>query len=171
MAGISQVKREVVKAKLRFGTKPKDIAEQVGVDVQTVYTIKQKLDKEIAVEAVKEAATIPTELVTNLVEEAKKTLPLPTPSGVSDSLDAVVSGLDGLKLLDKGFQTTIGKVLARFDAIADDEDTPLKDLKLIIDTSANAHEKIFSSGTNIHIGDNNSQSNNQLTVFKNKQGV
>jgi len=65
----------------------------------------------------------------------------------------------------------VGKVLSRFDTLIDDKDTPLKDLKLMIDTAANAHEKIFSSGTSIHIGDNNSHSTQKLTVFQNKKGV
>ena len=167
-------KREVIKAKLRLGVKPKDIAKHLGVDVGTVYNVSNKLKEEMKAEPVQQLVDVPMDVVQHVVEEAKKVLPMPTPGSPSpmvETLDALTTGIDGLKLLDGKFQTTVGKVLSRFDTLIDDKDTPLKDLKLMIDTAANAHEKIFSSGTNIHIGDNNSHSSQKLTVFQNKKGV
>ena len=174
MAIDTQGKKDVIKAKLRLGIKPKDIATQLGITVSKVYDVNNQLRKDMELEPVQELVDIPKDVIQHVVEEAKKVLPLSTPSQESPmnvALDALVTGIDGLKLLDNKFQVTIGKVLTRFDSLIDDETTPLKDLKLMIDTAANAHEKIFSSGTNIHIGDNNSHSSQKLTVFQNKKGV
>jgi len=164
---IDQTTRQAAEAKLRLGASVKDVAEQLNIKVPTVYTIKQKLDKTKDEETIHALHEIPTEIITHVVEEAKVDA---TPA-VKKELELVVSGAEGLKKLDMAFQTTITKVLNSFNLILEDKNTPLKDLKMIIDTSASAHEKIFSSGTNIHIGDNNSQSNTQLSVFKNKMGV
>jgi len=174
MAIDAQGKNEVIKAKLRLGIKPKDIAEQLDIKVSKVYDVNNILRKEMELEPMQELVDVPMDVVKHVVEEAKKDLPMPTPGSPSPmmgALDAITTGIDGLKLLDGKFQTTIGLVLGRFDEILSDKTTPLKDLKLIIDTAANAHEKIFSSGTNIHIGDNNSHSSQKLTVFQNKKGV
>lgn len=167
MAKLTMELKHAISAQLRLGKSPKEVSEHLEVNLSAVYILKRQLEAARDAEEVQELVTLPTELVSHIVQETKKVAGATT----TEQLDAVVTGLDGLKLLDRAFQTTIGKVLARFDAIADDEFTELKDLKLIIDTSANAHEKLFSSGTNIHIGDNNSHSSQQLTVFKNKQGV
>ena len=165
--------RLAIEAKLRLGISPKDVSEQLDVKLPTVYTINQKLEKDKSNELVQELHTIPQNTITAVVEEAKrKELPMPTPqnTGIIHEMEAVSLGADGLKKLDMKFQTTVGKALKRFDELLDDKELPLKDIKMIIDTTANAYEKVFSSGTNIHIGDNNS-SNNQLTVFQNKKGV
>ena len=112
---------------------------------------------------------IPQETIAHVVTEAKKDLP--EQSTMSEQMDALVVGADGLKKLDMSFQTTITNVLRRFDMLLLDKELPLKDIVVISNTAASAYEKVFTSGTNIHIGDNNSQSNTQLSVFKNKQGV
>ena len=167
MAIDTQGKKDVIKAKLRLGIKPKDIAEQLGITVSKVYDVNNQLKKEMELEPVQELVDVPMDVVKHMVETAKEIAPAP----MNTALDAITTGINGLKLLDNKFQTTIGKVLNRFDKLIDDENTPLKDLKMMIDTAANAHEKIFSSGTNIHIGDNNSHSSQKLTVFQNKKGV
>ena len=163
--------RLAIQAKLRLGSTPKDIAEQFNVNVQTVYGISQKLKDIAEDELVQELHTLPTETIAHIVEESKKELPMPgEPSPMIEAFDAVVAGADGLKRLDASFQTTMTGVLKRFDIMLMEQDLPLKDVKIIADTTASAYEKIFSSGTNIHIGDNNNSSQ-QLTIFKNKQGV
>jgi len=167
MAIDTQGKKDVIKAKLRLGIKPKDIAEQLGITVSKVYDVNNQLKKEMELEPVQELVDVPMDVVKHMVDTAKEIAPAP----MNTALDAITTGIDGLKLLDNKFQVTIGKVLNRFDKLIDDENTPLKDLKMMIDTAANAHEKIFSSGTNIHIGDNNSHSSQKLTVFQNKKGV
>ncbi len=161
--------RLAVEAKLRLGISPKDVAEQLNVKVPTVYTIKQKLEAGKEDELVQELHAIPQNAITAVVEAVKEKAP--TSKAVITEMEAVADGADGLKKLSSKFQTTVSKALKRFDEILDDKDTPLKDIKLIIDTAATAYEKVFSSGTNIHIGDNNSNSTQQLTIFKNKQGV
>ncbi len=173
--------RLAIQAQLRLGAKPKDVAEQFDVKLPTVYKISQDLKNEEESEIVQELNEIPTEIIAHVIEESKKVLPMPTPSGktsrvpeaagMAGAMEALAVGAEGLKLLDNKFQSTIGLVLSRFDKIAKDGSTTLKDLKLIIDTASNAHEKIFSSGTNIHIGDKNSHSSQQLTVFQSKKGV
>ena len=171
---LDQNTRHAIIAKLKTGTKPKDVADQLNVKLPTVYAINQKLQADMENDKVQELNSIPIETIAHVVEEAKKDLPLPTPSGQSamaEQMDALVVGADGLKKLDMSFQTTITNVLRRFDMLLLDKELPLKDIVVISNTAASAYEKIFTSGTNIHIGDNNSQSNTQLSVFKNKQGV
>jgi len=153
-----------IQAKLKLGVDIKEISEHFGVSVPTIYTIKQKMKDE----TVEELLTIKPEIVAHVVKEAKEAT---TKTVVKEAFEAVEVGLDGLKRLDGSFQKTMTNVLKRFDMLLMDQETPLKDLVLISTTAASAYEKIFSSGTNIHIGDNNSQSSQQLTVFKNKQGV
>lgn len=163
-----------IQAKLRLGTPPKEVAELFDVKLPTVYAINNKLNKDIENDSIGAVNDLPIELISHIVEEAKKELLLLPPeqdSPMIEAFEAAVVGIEGLKKLDGAFQATMTNVLKRFDMLLLDQDTPLKDIIQITNTSASAYEKIFSSGTNIHIGDNNSQSNNQLTVFKNKQGV
>jgi len=171
---MSKETKLAIQAKLRLGSTPKEVADQFDVGVQTVYGINQKLKLEAEEDIVHDLHELPTEVIAHVVEEAKEKLPMPTPgqpSPMIEAFDAVVTGADGLKKLDMSFQTTMTNVLKRFDLMLLDNELPLKDIKLISDTAASAYEKIFSSGTNIHIGDNNSHSSQNLTIFKNKQGV
>jgi len=160
--------RLAIEAKLRLGITPKDISEQLDVKLPTVYAINQKLEKNKSNELVEDLHAIPQATIATVIEEAKKTN---TPAVIVNEMEALAVGADGLKKLDMKFQTTVSKALKRFDEILDSKDVGLKDIKLIIDTTASAYEKVFSSGTNIHIGDNNTNSSQQLTIFKNKQGV
>jgi len=166
--------KQAIQAKLRLGMKPKEVSDQLGVKLPTVYAISQALKIDMENEQVQELNTIPTEVIAHVVQEAKKDIPMPTPGGsnaLTEAFEAVSIGADGLKKLDMSFQATMTNVLKRFDLMLLDKELPLKDVVTIANTTASAYEKVFTSGTNIHIGDNNSQSNNQLTVFKNKQGV
>jgi len=158
--------RLAIQAKLRLGTPPKEVSEQLDIKLSTVYAIHQKMKATKADEVVDELNNIPLETITHIVEEAKVLAPVQ-----AKELDAVVSGIDGLKKLDKSFQTTMTGVLKRFDLMLLDQDLELKDIVIISNTTANAYEKVFAAGTNIHIGDNNQNNSNQLTIFKNKQGV
>ena len=165
--------RLAVEAKLRIGISPKEVSEQLDVKLSTVYTISQKLEKNKSEELVQDLHSIPQATIAAVVTEAReKELLMPTPQGhgIISEMETLSAGADGLKKLDMSFQTTVSKALKRFDEILDNKDTPLKEIKMIIDTTANAYEKVFASGTNIHIGDNNNSSQ-QLTVFKSKQGV
>ena len=158
--------RKAIKAELRMGAKPKELAEKYEVSVATVYAIRKEIDAEIEDESINQLKDIPTEVIHQVVEESKTKAPQ-----LTNVLTAIEVGADGLKKLDAKFQETTAKALARFDEYLLDPETPLKDIKLIIDTTANAYEKVFNSGTNIHIGDNNNVSNQKLTIFKNKMGV
>ena len=158
--------RLAIQAKLRLGITPKEVSEQLDIKLSTVYAIHQKMRAAKANEVVDDLNNIPLETLTHIVEEAKVMAPRQ-----AEELDEVVSGIEGLKKLDRAFQTTLTGVLSRFDEMLLDKELPLKDIVTIANTTASAYEKVFTSGTNIHIGDNNSHSSNQLTIFKNKMGV
>jgi len=171
---LSNNEKLAIKAQLKLGGKPKDVAEQFSTNVQNVYGLLKEVKRDQEAEVITDLQAIPEEVVAHIVEEAKKELPIGTPSQTAPTIqafDAVVDGLDGLKKLDKAFQTTMSNVLSRFDEMLKDKEMPLKEIIQVANTTASAYEKVFSSGTNIHIGDNNQHSNNQLTVFQNKKGV
>ena len=157
--------RLAVEAKLHIGLTPKEVAHATGVKLPTVYAISQALKKKEDDELVAELHTIPSPVIAEVITKAKEM------EVSTATMEAVAVGAEGLKKLDSAFQTTTINVLRRFDLLLLDEDLPLKDIVFIVNATASAYEKIFSSGTNIHIGDNNQHSNQQLTVFKNKQGV
>jgi hypothetical protein len=157
--------RLAVKAKLRTGAKPKDVAASMEIPLTTVYSIKKEIEQEVANETVSELATIPEEIVTAVVEKAKESSP-----ELSSVLDSVQVSADGLRKLDAKFQETTVKGLKVLDRYLDDPNISLNEVHSIMLTTATAYDKIFSKGTNIHIGDNNNN-NNQLTIFKNKMGV
>jgi len=69
---ISESTKLGIKAKLRLGTPPKEVAELFDVKEPTVYAIHQKLKKEQANETVNELRDIPIEIVSHVVEAAKK---------------------------------------------------------------------------------------------------
>lgn len=165
--------RLAIKAKLKLGSTPKEVAEEFDVGYQTVSMIARQLKEEADNDNVNDLMSIPSEVVAHIVKEAKSVV-LPTPSGQApmvEAFDKVVDGLDGLKKLDKAFHTTMTNILGRFDEMLVDKEMALKDIIQIANTTASAYEKVFSSGTNIHIGDNNSHSTQKLSVFKMKQGV
>ena len=171
---MSKETKLAIQAKLRLGSTPKEVAEQFDVGIQTVYGINKLLGDVKEEEMVQDLHDLPVEVIAHVIDEAKKELPMPTPgepAPMIEAFDALSAGADGLKKLDMSFQTTMTNVLNRFNLMLMEKDLPLKDVKLIADTTASAYEKIFSSGTNIHIGDNNSHSSQNLTIFKNKQGV
>ncbi len=164
-----------IKAELRLGKTPRELEEKYECNISAIYSLNRQVKEEVDNEVVQELLDVPTEVLTHVVKEAKKELPMPTPSGtgtieLADQLDAVVVGIDGLKKLDGKFQATMSKVLQKFDQ-ALEGNLRLQDIKMVSDTVADAYAKVFSSGTNIHIGDNNNVSNQRLTVFKNKMGV
>jgi len=90
----------------------------------------------------------------------------PTKGVVLAELDDVLDGKKGLEKLNLAFQDTVTQALRVFNRHLADDTLPLKDVKMIMDTVAKAHTDIFSSTTNIHIGDNNSD-NKKLSVFQN----
>jgi len=158
-----------IQAKLRLGISPRDIADQLDVKLPTVYKLSQDLKRGEENDLVDELHALPIETVAHIVTEAKKEPNIPAP--MTEAFDAVVAGADGLKKLDMSFQATMTNVLSRFDEMLQDKELALKDIVLISNTTANAYEKVFTAGTNIHIGDNNSHSSQKLTVFQNKKGV
>ncbi len=164
---MSNETRLAIKAKLRLGSSPQEVSEQFNIGIQTIYHISKVVKQEMGEDVIHDLHSLSPETITHVVEEAKKDLPVPA---MVESFDAVVAGASGLKKLDMSFQTTMTGVLSRFDELLKDKDMPLKDIIQISSATANAYEKIFTSGTNIHIGDNNNSSQ-QLTIFKNKQGV
>ena len=164
---MSNETRLAIKAKLRLGSSPQEVSEQFNIGIQTIYHISKVVKQEMGEDVIHDLHSLSPETITHVVEEAKKDLPIPA---MVESFDAVVAGASGLKKLDMSFQTTMTGVLGRFDELLKDKDMPLKDIIQISSATANAYEKIFTSGTNIHIGDNNNSSQ-QLTIFKNKQGV
>ena len=155
-----------IKAKLKLGLSPKVVAEQLDVKLPTVYSINQKMQTEKDDDMVQELHSLPQETIQHVIEEAKVIAPQ-----IVEEMQAVSCGAEGLKKLDMSFQTTMTNVLRRFDLLLLDKELPLKDVVTIANTTAIAYEKVFASGTNIHIGDNNNNNSRQLTVFKNKQGV
>ena len=163
---ISKDVRKAIKAKLLMGMSVKEVAELFEVKVPTVYTIKRELGADKEYSDIVETAKVDEEVLHTVVSEVKQKLP-----EISKPLQEVKKGLDGIKLLDNKFQETITFALRRYDEILQDPETPLKDITSIVNTTATAYEKVFNSGTNIHIGDNNSSNTQQLTIFKNKMGV
>lgn len=159
-------KRKLVMARLRMGDKPKDIAEDLGMTLPTVYNIRKQLASEQEDETIADLHSIPSDVITHVVEEAKEKLPT-----FEAALDSIKVGADGLKKLDAKFQETAVLALRRYDEVLRDPDTELKDINIIMSNVSTAYEKIFNSATNIHIGDKNTVSNQQLTIFKSKQGV
>ena len=157
-----------IKAKLRLGATPKEVSAQFDVGIQTIYGLSSIVRTEMEEDTLHKLHSIPEEVIAHVVEEAKSIEDVPV--NVVEAFDAIAAGADGLKKLDASFQATMTGVLKRFDMMLMDQSLPLKDVKIIADTTASAYEKIFTSGTNIHIGDNNNSSQ-QLTIFKNKQGV
>jgi hypothetical protein len=166
--GVAMTKeiKEAVKFKLRAGMKAKDISEQTGVKLSTIYAIKRELPREDEEQLVKDMKDVPMDALHHVVDEAKKLAPTMTAE-----LDAVVVSVDGIKKLDAKFQETIAMGLKRFDEMLQRDDLKISEVKTIMDTTANAYAKVFDAGTNIHIGDNNSVSSQQLTIFKNKMGA
>ena len=154
-----------IKAKLTLGATAKEVADELEVPVSTVYIHKRKLDAESTLN--KDLTEIPTEVLQTVVNESKKEL---TSKGASKELDAVMDAADGMKVLSRCYQKNLMVGLNRLGVILGDESTGIKDIVLCINTISKSHEQVFTSGTNIHIGDNN-QSNQSLTIFKNKQGV
>ena len=170
---LSNNTKNAIKAKLRLGSTPQEVSAQFDVALPTVYAINKMVKKEMESDTVQELHELPQEVISHIVEESKQMLPLPTPEGsnkMAETLEAISVGASGLKILDMSFQITMTNVLSRFDEALQNKDMPLKEVKLISDTVASAYEKVFSSGTNIHIGDNNDNSQ-RLTMFKNKNGV
>lgn len=161
---------EKIKAKLRSGVKPKDIAEQVGVPVHRVYTqnreLKMMKDDELVAEVLSEATEKP-EIMQEILTEMKAS----APSSVVKTIEEVEVGIEGLKKLDSDFQATFTLILNSANKRLTDEGTTLQEWKSITDTLAKAYESIFTKGTSIHIGDNNSMSSQRLTVFKNDMGT
>ena len=163
---LNKEERLTLKGLLKLGEDPKHLAEDYNIPISTIQTIKRENDKEIEEELVTKAMNVSPEILAGVLETAKTTSP-----AVSAELGNALTGVEGLHKLDGKFQSTMSGVLRRFDECLADPNLSLRDIKLISDTTASAFEKIFNSGTNIHIGDNNSQSNQQMSIFKNRMGV
>jgi len=160
--------RSAIIAQLRLGKSPKDIAEMLDCNISLVYTQNRKLKAEQENEVVQELVEAPMDVVKHVAEEVKKQVVAPNP--IAGQVDNIVEGVDGLKKLDMKFQSTMTRVLSKFNEALEEDNLKLSEVKMVADTVANAYNKIFTSGTNIHIGDNN-VSSQRLTVFKNKMGV
>ena len=158
-----------IRAKLKCGVGPKDIAEQLDCKIQKVYTENRKLkaeaESDLVVDAVKEAQASPEVLQEVLTEMKAK-----APVEVVEELEALEVGVDGLKKLDGKFQETFNKALKKADGFLDQAST-VSEWKIVMDTLAQAYESVFTKGTNIHIGDNNNMSSQRLTVFKANMGT
>ena len=134
-----------------------------------IYQLKRDIEANQLDETVTDLANLPLEVVTQVVEEAQQKIIIsdsPTKGVVLAELDDVLDGKKGLEKLNLAFQDTVTQALRVFNRHLADDALPLKDVKMIMDTVAKAHTDIFSSTTNIHIGDNNSD-NKQLSVFQN----
>lgn len=173
---LSQEEKAAVKAELRLGKTPKELEEKYDCNISAIYTLNRQVKAEAEDVLVAELMTAPAETLKAAVEVVKeRVIPtMPTPSGLvaedlTSQVEDVVAGIDGLKKLDTKFQATMTRVLKKFDT-ALESDLRLQDIKMVSDTVADAYSKVFASGTNIHIGDNN-VSSQRLTVFKNKSGV
>lgn len=173
---LSKEEKSAIKAELRLGKTPRELEEKYDCNISAIYTLNRLVKAEAEDELVADLMSAPAETLQAAVEVVKeKALPsTPTPSRVvtqdlAGQVEDVVVGIDGLKKLDTKFQATMTRVLAKFDS-ALEGDLRLQDIKMVSDTVADAYAKVFASGTNIHIGDNN-VSSQRLTVFKNKSGV
>ena len=134
-----------------------------------IYQLKRDIEANQLDETVTDLANLPLEVVTQVVEEAQQKIIMsesPTKGVVLAELDDVLDGKKGLEKLNLAFQDTVTQALRVFNRHLADEALPLKDVKMIMDTVAKAHTDIFSSTTNIHIGDNNND-NKKLSVFQN----
>ena len=134
-----------------------------------IYALKRDIEANFLDETVTDLANLPLEVVTQVVEEAQQKIIMsesPTKGVVLAELDDVLDGKKGLEKLNLAFQDTVTQALRVFNRHLADEALPLKDVKMIMDTVAKAHTDIFSSTTNIHIGDNNND-NKKLSVFQN----
>ena len=168
---LDQNLKMAIQAKLKLGVSPKNVAEQLDVKLSTVYVINQKMQVEKENDLVQNLHGTSTAAIATVVEEAKQAPATKQSQDFVGEMQAVACGAEGLKKLDMSFQTTMTNVLKRFDLLLLDQNLPLKDVVTIANTTAIAYEKVFTSGTNIHIGDNNNNNSQQLTIFKNKQGV
>ncbi len=168
---------KAVVAKLKLGftaTEVKEMCDSTlgleGFNLSRIYTLKRELSKSKEDELAKDFAALPAEVVQHVVEEAQGHVIMDTTGDISkkkalQALEGVLDSKAGLERLEANFQDTASEALRVFNRHLLDPDLPLKDVKMIMDTIAKAHMDIFSSTTNIHIGDNNK--NEQLSVFQN----
>jgi len=162
-------------AKLIVGDTPQQVSEEFDIPLSTVYVFNRKIKTQKEEAAVQTLVEAPIEVITAIAEETKAKaitqLPPKEATQAVEQIDAMVDGVEGLKKLDRSFQTTMTSVLSKFDKFLNNEDITLKEVKIISDTVADAYGKVFASGTNIHIGDNNDHSSKQLSVFQNKMSI
>ncbi len=175
---LTRNERLAVKAKLQMGATIQETAAAFDITEGTVYSINRHITSAEAQDdkLADEIKEIPIEVVAHVVKESKEAMEASTKPAaecmpLNNALDMVAEAAGGIKVLDMCYQTILTKGLNRMGEILDDPDTQLKEIKLCLDTISSSYEKVFNSGTNIHIGDNNSHSSQNLTVFKKKQGV
>lgn len=167
-----------VVAKLKLGFTAVEIKEMcdstLGLEdfkLSRIYTLKRELTHSKEDELAKDFASVPAEVIEHVVEEARSRVIMDESGGIDkksalQALTGVIDSKAGLQRLEADFQDTASEALRVFNRHLLDPDLPLKDVKMIMDTIAKAHMDIFSSTTNIHIGDNNSNEQ-KLSVFQN----
>ena len=169
---------KAIVAKLRLGFTPIEIKEMCEkTEGLTDYALSRIYLQSRNYKAVKATADIvpeldkiPIEVIQHVVDEAKTHTMINSPDeakgAMLGALDAIIDGKKGLEVLNQDYQVTISNALSVFNTHLANPDLPLKDVKLIMDTISKSHMDIFSSTTNIHIGDNNTD-NKKLSVFQN----
>ncbi len=161
---------ELIKARLKLGGKPTDVAEEFGVNVQKVYSINRKLRSETDNDTIAEAVLVTKEASPEILAAVVQEMKDKAPVEVHAELDKIEEGLTGLQKLDERFHETMQKVLTKADEFLD-ATSSITEWQMVTNTVAQAYESIFTKGTNIHIGDNNNMSSQRLTVFKANMGV
>ena len=166
-----------VVAKLSLGFSAIEVKEMcdttLGLEdfkLSRIYTLSRELNNSKDDTIATDFAALPVEVVQHVVDEGKATI-LGTQSDINKqqalaSLDNIVKSKKGLELLNDDFQEAASEALRVFKSHLADPELPLKDAVLLLNTIASAHKEIFSSTTNIHIGDNN-KSEQKLSVFQN----
>jgi len=165
---LSREDRIAAEALLLNGGSIPDVMERFDISVASAHNIKRSLKSKFEADAVKNLRGIQPEILEAAVSQVKKNS---SDYGISTELDKVVDSAAGLQTLDLKFQTTMSSILSRFNSFINDPNLEVKEALQITNAVASAYEKVFRSGTNIHIGDNNSASSQKLTIFKSRQGV
>ena len=178
MALTKDEQEKAIVAKLRLGFKPTEIKEMcekteglTDIPLSRIYNISRDYKAVKATsEIVPELDQIPLEVIQHVVDEAKHTTMTNSPDeakgAMLGALDKIIDSKKGLENLNLAYQDTIVLALRVMNGHLANPDLPLKDVKMIVDTVSKSHMDIFSSTTNIHIGDNNSD-NKKLSVFQN----
>ncbi len=168
-------KEKAIVAQLRLGKKPIEIKESCEVTdglediaLSYIYKLNREYNNNLEKDIVPELSDLPLDVVSEVVRETKTRVMLSDSKEKGDLIGALSNVIDakkGLEYLNRDFQATFTNALEVFDRHLSDPDLPLKDAQMIMNTVAKAHMDIFSSTTNIHIGDNNTD-NKKQSIFQ-----